>query len=279
MIQRALRAGLTSSRPDYGEACGEEVMTLSAEPGLESKEHNLYDQAIHLASISDLVCQAVRVGKEQPWTLPKPIQLGNGPMWHSGAYLAPDGSHLRRICLVSGWSDDRHFSEARSWRSIGEVCAYGLPMKQVVVVLGQNRSGKRHGYWSKAVLHPVNRKVRFRKRLHAEEGFKSSWLPIFREDHDEISSQTWLESMLADGVLEDSLFIVDIEVPTSGARQAILDLASRKLERLWKIKNLPDKNLSTCDWPSPCLFRSNCHRDEQPSGRYGFVKVEELLSE
>lgn len=265
-----------SSRPDFGNVAGEESMVLGAEPGLDSKEHNLFDQVVHLASISDLVCQAVRKTKELPWTLPEPVQIGDGPTWNSSAYLASDGSHLRRMCLVSGWSDDRHFSEARSWRSIGEASVYGLPMKQIVVILGQNREGKRHGHWSKAVLHPVNRKLRFRKKFDKSSPFKESWTPIFREDHDEISSESWLQAMLDDAVLQDSLFVVDIPVPNRDARKKILDIASRKLDRLMKIKELPMQNLSTCDFPTPCCFRGNCHSDNQPSWKYGFVQIDQL---
>lgn len=276
MMRRSIRAGLISTRSDFGECAGEESLALGAEPGLDSKQHNLYDQVIHLGSISDIVCHALRKTGETPWMIPDPVMLGDGPTWHSAAFLAPDGSHLRRVCLVSGWSDDRHFSEARSWFSLGEVCAYNLPMKQAVVVLGAHRDGKRHGHWSKAVLHPVNKKLRFRKRTEISSGFKDSWVPIFREDRDEILTSTWLQSMLDDGVLQDSLFTVDIPVPNKEARQRILDLTSRKLERVLKMKALPEQNLSTCDFPVPCSFRSNCHKNEEPSGRFGFVRIDQL---
>jgi hypothetical protein len=276
MMRRSIRAGLTSSRPDFGECAGEEAMGLGGEPGLDSKHHNLYDQVVHLGSISDIVCHAIRKSKEPPWLIPDPVALGDSSTWTSAAYLAPDGSHLRRVCLVSGWSDDRHFSEARSWFSMGEVCAYNLPMKQAVVVLGSNRDGKRHGHWSRAVLHPVNRKLRFRKRTEVSTGFKNTWVPIFREDRDEITTTTWLQSMLDDGVLQDSLFTVDIPVPSKEVRQRILDLAARKLERILKTKTIPDQQLSTCDYPVPCVFRSNCHKNEEPSGRFGFVRIDQL---
>ena len=83
--------------------------------------------------------------------------------------------------------------------------------------------------------------------------------------------------MHEDGVLADSCFVVDIPVPDQPARDKIVELASKRLEQIYKLKALPPQQLSTCDWPSPCLFRSNCHRDEQPSGRYGFVQIEQKI--
>jgi hypothetical protein len=69
------------------------------------------------------------------------------------------GQKLRRIALVSHWTDERHYAEARSWRTLGEICVYGLPMEQVVVVLGQNRKGKRYGAWSKGFQHPQSKQL------------------------------------------------------------------------------------------------------------------------
>ena len=265
MLQAAIRAGVTEgTRTDWGEVAGEECFGLGAEPGLLSSGYDVYAEVVHLSCIADIVTTAIRKTGEQPWQTPEPVQLGDGPMWTSGAYLSPDGGHLRRIVLASSWSDDRHYSECRSWFSLGEICAYGLPMQQVVIVLGQRRNGKRHGYWSKAVLHPMNRKLRFRKKHDVATGFKDSWLPIWREDHDEIETATWLQAMLDDGVLTDCCFSVEIPVPEKAARQSIVDLAARKLEKIQNLDSLPDQNLSTCDWPVACVFRADCHAGREP---------------
>jgi hypothetical protein len=194
-------------------------------------------------------------------------------MWTPSALLSPDGSHLRRVALVSNWSDDRHYSEARSWFSLGEVCAYGLPMQQVVIVLGQSRDGRRHSHWTKGLLHPANKKLRFRKKTNIAAGFKDTWHQVWREDRDEIATKDWISAMIEDDVLRDICFNVSIPVPEKAARQRILDLAARKLDRLSALKVLPDQNLSTCDWPRVCAFRNNCHSGNEPSGRYGFARI------
>jgi hypothetical protein len=274
MLQTAIRAGVTEARrTDWGEVAGEELYALGSEPGLETTHYDVHGEVVHLACIADLVATAIRKPGDGPWQMPAPVQLSDGLEWISGAYLDPQGEHLRRVVLASNWSDDRHYSEARSWFSLGEVCAYGLPMQQAVIVLGQMRNGKRHGPWAKGLLHPANRKLRFRKKRDIATGFKSSWEEAWREDHDEVSTQDWLQAMLEDGVLADVCFNVDIPVPEAAARLRIMDMAKRKLERLVLMTELPDPQLTGCDWPVPCIFRGPCHAGREPQeGVYKTVK-------
>jgi len=259
MLQRAIRAGVMSARTDFGEAAGEECYGCGVEPGLATEHYDVHAEVVHLACIADIVATAIRKPAEPPWKIPESLAA-----WKPSCFLSPAGTHLRRIVLVSSWNDERHYSEARSWFSLGQVCAYGLPMQQAVIVLGQNRSGKRHGPWTKGLRHPRNKKLRFRKKNDVSEPFKDTWLPVWREDFDDISTHDWLEAMLQDGVLQDVCFNVDIPVPGKTARQQILDLAARKLERLENLKELPDEQFTGCNWPIPCVFRTPCHGGREP---------------
>jgi len=270
MLQRAIRAGLLSDRADFGEAAGEECYGMGIEPGLDTDSYDVHGEVCHLSALADVITSAIRKPTESPWKVPEKLEN-----WRSSCFLSPDGSHLRRIVLVTSWSDDRHYSECRSWFSLGEVCAYGLPMQQVVIVLGQNRNGKRHSPWAKGLRHPANKKLRFRKKNDVSEGFKNTWLQVWREDFDDISTHDWLQAMLADGVLQDVCFNVDIPVPEKSARQAILDMAARKLEKVQNLDSLPDPQLTGCDWPRPCIFRVPCHGGRAPQ-RGVFEVVEKL---
>lgn len=260
MLQAGVRAGvLEAERKDWGEVAGEQVYGLGVEPGLATSSYDVHAEVSHLACLADIVTTAIRKSSEPPWKIPEDL-----PLWKPSCFLSPDGSHLRRIVLVTSWSDDRHYSECRSWFSLGEVCAYNLPMQQVVIVLGQNRNGKRHSPWARGLRHPANKKLRFRKKTDVSEGFKSTWLQIWREDFDDISTHSWLQAMLADGVLQDVCFNVDIPVPEKSARQSILEMAARKLQRVQNLDSLPDPQLTGCDWPRPCLFRVPCHGGRAP---------------
>jgi hypothetical protein len=275
MIQHSLRAGFTTTCEDHGQEAGDACYELGKEPGLDTEHFDVHGQVVHLATLSDILATAIRKKGEKPWLFPEPIELTSG-IWNSGAYLSPDGLHLRRVALVSGWSDDRHYSEARSWRTLGEICMYGLPMQQVVCVIGQSRSGKRHSWWTHGLRHPLNKKLRFRKKNQLDQPFKTTWREVWREEYDDITTQEWLAAMIEDDVLKDACFRVDVPVPEKVSRQRIIDLAQRKLEAVMTMREKPDQNLSTCDWPVVCSFRSPCHSGNQPSVKYGFVKVSSL---
>ena len=259
MLQRAIRAGLTSTRADFGEVAGEECYGFGVRPGLDTSHYDVHAEVCHLACLADIVTTAIRKTSDPPWEIPEPLES-----WKPSCFLSPDGAHLRRVVLVSNWSDDRHYNECRSWQSLGAVCAYELPMQQAVIVLGQNRNGKRHSPWAKGLRHPRNKQLRFRKKNDVSEPFKESWLPVWREDFDDISTHDWLEAMLKDGVLQDLCFSVEIPVPEKTARQNILDMARRKFDRLAAIQELPDPQFTNCNWPIPCIFRTPCHAGREP---------------
>jgi len=274
ILHEGLRAGLTTPRPDHGQCAGEQVYSFGAEPGLLTDHYDVYAQVVHLAALADIMATAVRKKGDVPWKVPGRVELSSTATWKSEAFLSPDGSHLRRVVLASNWSDDRHYSEVRGWRTLGEVCIHGLPMQQVVCVIGQSRSGKRHSWWTHGLRHPVNKKLRFRKKNQIEQPFKSTWKEVWREDFDDITTDEWLQAMLEDDILKDCCFKVDVPVPEKVARQKIIDLAIRKLEIIDGMEDKPDQNLTTCDWPSPCFFRVPCHKNEEPNSRQGFVRIE-----
>ena len=269
MIEAGVRAGLLElTRSDYGELAGEEVYGFGSDPGIDSKQYDQHSEVVHLACIADAVTCAIRKSGTAPWKL-----APDRPEWSSGCFLSPDSSHLRRVVFVTSWNDDRHYSTCRSWESLGEVCYYNLPMQMVVVNLGQHREGKFHSFWSHGLRHPANKKLRFRKRQKVNEPFKESWIEIWREDYDDISTRDWLQGMYEDGVLQSCCFNVDIPVPKPDARQRILNLGKAKLDTMGATTELPMQQFSTCDWPVPCIFRTPCHAQEEPSPIYGFVQI------
>jgi len=258
----------------FGEVAGAAVMQLAEDRGLDTDAQDLYSRVIHIAALSDILVSAIRKPTDEPWTRPDPVQN-----WTSGAYLSPDGRNLRRICMVSHWSDERHYSECRSWFTLGEMSHYKLPMQIVVLVVGQERCGKRHTPWTSGYLHPNNHELRFRKRSKGSRSdgnvFNDRWEKIWREDHAEISRETWLNAMLKDDILRDVCFRVDVPVPPAEQMKRIREMAARKVERLQSLTEKPEPNLSGCDWPIPCCFRKLCHSipEREPSEKNGFVRI------
>ena len=276
LLQEGIKEGLLSSRVDYGQTAGERVVEIGSQRELTTDFPGVYDQIIHTASLADVLSHALRKAVDEPWKLPEPTSLPGGQEWRPSVFLAPSGTSLRRVVLVSNWSKDKHYSFCRDWTTIGNVCAYGVPMQLAICILGQVRDGKRYGYFSRGYRHPANRGLRFRKRTEGK--FKSSWQTIFREDFDEISTSDWLSAMHQDGVLADSAFSVTVDVPQEKARTHVLDLAAKKLDRLMGLKELPDEQFTGCSWPTRCQFIAHCHAGLPPSGKYGFFRIDQLES-
>jgi len=276
LLEAGIKAGLTSTRMDYGQEAGEAVISLAAEREIVTKELNVYDLAVHHASLADVLCHAIRTPHERQWGFPEPTRLPNGIEWQGSAFMSPDGSKLRRVILVSHWDQDRHYSFCRSWETIGNIAAYTLPMQLAICVLGPMREGKHYGYFSRAYRHPINKGLRFRKRT--EGRFKESWSQIFREDFDDIPTLDWLSAMHSDGVLADSAFSVTVDVPSRDAQKHVLDLASRKLDKLMNLKEVPDERFTGCSWPVRCPYISPCHAGMEPNGRFGFVRIDQIGS-
>lgn len=272
MTLLAIQEALCGSGGDPGEMAGSAVMQYAEDRGLDTRSHKIYDSILHHAALADLLVTCIRKSGESPW-LPAPGVQN----WTSGAFISPDGLSLRRVVLVSHWSDERRDSECRSWYTLGEQAHYNLPMQMVVCVIGQERDGRRSTPFTTGFLHPKNHQLRFRKRSKGtrQDGnvFNDSWERIHREEHAEISRETWLNSMLTDDVLHEAVFRVDNPTPDQSRLQRVRQMAEAKLERLYALKEKPEGNLSSCDWPMPCPYLRCCHvlPEKEPSDKNGFI--------
>ena len=273
MIEAALRHALCAKDgAPWGELAGSEILQLAEDRGMEIDTPRLYESVIHHAALADLIATVLRKPGEAPWSIP-----ADKDGWQSDCYLSPDGSTLRRVILVSHWNDERHYSECRSWYSLGEIAAYELPMQMAVFVIGQLRDGKRSSPWTTGFLHPSgNHVLRFRKKSKStSEVFSEKWQKIYREDHAEISREAWIESMLKDDVLPEVAFPIHLPVPPDLPLRRIRDMMKTKLERLNTLTVTPEASLSVCEWPVKCEFLKLCHTlpEREPQARYGFDRA------
>jgi hypothetical protein len=267
-LYRAIETGLTySGEDDCGQVAADALMTLAVDRGLDSPQADLFGLANHLAALADYITWLLRPSGF-PWERPADVRVGE-ESWESSVFLNEAGTRLKRFSLVDHWSDERELAEGHSWYSAGETSAYGMPMDVTVLLIGQNRAGRRHGPFSKAWTHPVSKSLRMRKR--DGKGFDGAWKPVFREDT-EFSREKWLDAMTADGVLEDAVF--QVEVPVHMEAEKIRRLAEKKLASVRGLVVLPDPSPSQCDSPlSPCQFRGACWGFQSPSVQLGFVRI------
>lgn len=263
-LYEAIERGLESPDEDPGEAASDHLMELATSRGLDSNQVDILGQAEHLAGIANLVTWMLRTGAA--WKRPDPVALPGGTMWTPSAFLSADESHLRRVVLCGRWDAYRMVEEEHNWRTL-ESAIYGVPMDLLVVVLGQERSGRRHGPLTKGWTHPVSKTLRFRKRDGT--GFDGAWETVFRE-RAEFSRDQWLDTLVEDGVLGETILVH--QIPTQD--HALRELASEQLSRIENQKSVPEPQMSRCfDRFHPCQFRSCCPQGVEPSEDLGFTKV------
>lgn len=279
MLHAAVRSGLLSDREDFGEAAGEAFIEMARERGLEGlKGHQVYPSAIHHACLADILVSATRKPGDSPWVVPEPLID-----WKPSAMMDRDGSRLRQFLAVSYWNEDRQRSAIQSWSVIGEVCMYDMPMQLVVAVIGNMREGRRPSPWTRGYLHPSHKGLRFRRRgKNAADGFNERWLHIWREDHDEITRETWIQRMAEDSILQEQMFVVDVEVPQTVDRDRIRSMAQRQGSEVRSMESLPDPVLSICNDPiHPCAFRCCCwsQPESKPEdGGFDLIRMDQSIA-
>jgi len=270
VLRRAVDAGLLTEESDPGQLAGDTVMTLASERTLDV-EGSQYQCALHHAALADIIVTALR-GNGERWARPTDL-VTKGLTWVSSAFLAPSGVRLRRVLLADRWSNERFQSEVHSWKGLGEVAAYGMPLTMTVVLIGQRRDGRHHTPFSKGWAHPRSRTLRIRKRAGE---FKENWHEVWRETSD-FNRDHWLDQMRQDYVLNDVLFEKEISVPDQAVLSKVAHLAEKKLRALQQTQETPDPNPSVCFWPVPCQFRKCCWEFTVPSERAGFIPINGLV--
>lgn len=266
VLRQAVDAGLLTEESDFGQLAGDTVMTLATEREL-AVEGSQYTCAMHHAALADLIVTVLRARMPK---LGRPEDRVTKTLtWVSGVYVEASGVRLRRVVLVDRWSKERELAESHSWRALGEMSVYGMPMTLTVVLIGQRREGKHHSPWSKGFLHPVSRTLRIKKR--DGESFGGNWTPCWREEQDWLSRDKWIDTMRADHVLNDVVFDVDLDLPHPMMMDKVKRLAESKLKAIALTQELPEPRISQCDWPVPCEFRDCCWSFREPSERTGFI--------
>jgi hypothetical protein len=258
LTRQAIYEALTIDTDTPGAYAGAKGMELCASPGIETPYGEIvYDIGIHHCAIADIVTTWARFELGSVLEQLQPVKVGDHT-WAPSSLYSEKSDALVRIVLVDHFSEDRILGESRSWYTLGDIAVYNLPMIIWLVSLGASRAGKRHSAWAKGLMHPKNGKLRFKPRQNVSQGFKETWVKIWREDYASISQLTWLNAMAEDGVINDLTKEIRVDVLEEEKREEIQKLIGRKASEIQHFKTLPDPKFSACDYPRPCPFRSVC---------------------
>lgn len=265
LLSRGVDHGLQCESEDPAKAAADEVIRLCLSRPIDTEQTALLEIAESTSALAEIIVYCLRTGPA--WQHPKPLKLGEH-VWHPSCFVIPGG--LRRVVLCDHWGERRALQEARAWETL-EGALYGLPVTIIAVVLGASRQGRRHGPLSKGWLHPRSQDLRFRKRDGT--GFDGAWEAVFRE-HSDLSREEWLETLSADGMMEDTFLIQPPVEFEDRERQSIAVAATEGLSKSSRFGGTSTRALSRCfDSIHPCEFRFPCGYSREPEIGKGFISV------
>lgn len=244
-MYRALRVGLLSGSPA---AAKDELISIASRPGLDITAYNVFDIAMHHASMMEVVC-AYLIGSDGPWKAASAVSCGSFG-FQPLSYQMSDG-RLRRVVLCSSWNALREEEERQSWRTVADTCITGRPMLVNVIVIGSSRKGFRPSPWTQAYIHPENGIRRVKKK---EGVFTDNWKRVYRESTDD-GPEEWLTLMQKDGAFDDLVRYCTAEVPQR-RDEYLMDVVriSKEVEQ-----RKTEMRRSGCYRYSPCGFSKLCN--------------------
>jgi hypothetical protein len=259
VLYAAVEAGIVSSDPE--QAAKDETMRIASRKDILLTEINKFTTVRHVGYVAGIIAVALqdRFGAFSP--------VPDTDTWRSGLFKTQSGKH-HRIELVNTWDDDRLRACAHSWRVIGELAALEAPLTLTAVIIGPQRGGRRHSEWSKGLLHPVNKALRFAPRSAKKTGFNDSWEKVWREHQGEISTAKWLSAMKQDEVLDSLIISRDIAYNADDNRMVA---ARREMEYLavameGSYERSPMRR-SSCDETGrgACVWQNVCYSPTEAS--------------
>lgn len=257
----AIEFGLLSDSDDPGEAAADYAMELAVEKTIDTAETDILGLASHGSSMADFITWLLRA-ENQPWERPQPIELPDGHIWDSGAFLSQRG--LKHLALVDRLDAMTEMSLRNSWAVRGESSVYEMPVDIICVEIGTLRAGRWSNPFTKGYRHPQANTLRFRKR--DGEVFGANWERVERET-DEATREEWLDAMTDDGILEERVHLLQCDIPED--QPEVVDLAQTKLARQSSV--IPEKQPSRCfEKLRPCPYRGCCPQGVDPSMDNGF---------
>lgn len=239
----ALRAGLLAGD---GKVAKDALIAIAAQPGLDIEAWNVFDIAMHHASLMEVVVAYLTA--DGPWAIADPVD-GFSPQ----SFQMEDG-RLRRVVLCSSWNTLREAEERQSWRTIADVTATNRPMLINAIVIGNSIKGFRPSPWTRGYIHPENGILRVKKK---EGNFTEKWKRVYREQTDE-HADDWLRLMQQDGAFEDLVFSVTADRP--GNEKTVRKDMFRIINEIGR--NGTEMRRSGCYRFGPCSFARICHSQE-----------------
>lgn len=257
LLYAAVEGSLTASEPIEG--ARSVILERTSRLDVDSGDLSPLSAIRHITSTAEVIALALRQRFGCATHL-EPVPMGKH-QWQSRLFEMK--GELHRVILASYMDDDTLRSYAHSWGTVGELAALERPLSLTLVIIGNQRNGRRHSHWARAYQHPIQKSsLRFASRKR-DDGFTQAWKTVWREQTD-ITAETWLDRMASDDVLGE--LIVSRRVKYNGAdarmvqaRQELVEIAPAMAQTVDPM-SLPMRR-SSCDevGRSACEYQAVCY--------------------
>lgn len=251
-LYRGLEDGLLGKSPK------DSVMAIAANPGLDVEGVETYSIAVHLAFLAEILSSYL---------------LSMGAKWTKSGQIFEVEGEYRRIVLIDRWSEERKFSEIRSWKTMAEVCQRDAPLLLNFLVIGTTSEHRRVSPWTRGWTHPKNQGLRFKKIDGSS--LEKGWNQVWRE-RSGLSTERWLQRLQLDHCFQDLVHTVQVNVPRR--RLEFLKDIERIEQEIAALPENPPMRRSSCyQIGSTCQFAEVCNGayNKTPS-ECGWVKISDI---
>lgn len=203
-----------------------------------------------------------------------PVKM-DGFTWQVSAW-GDDTGMLHRWITVDSWDADALSRELHSWRTIGDICATGLPMTLHVIELGQRRAGHHSAAWSRAFCNPGLASVRW-KFIKPED---TKWKPVYFVDQRKMDAEEWVAAAEQERALTKLSHDVPVALPQPEQVADILrqmGLEATAMRTLVGDYSAQPMSRPACDLYVPCAYQQVCYSsDIVDLGKLNYVRAKEV---
>jgi hypothetical protein len=261
-----LCSGATPDLPHILADARSQFMQAAANPGLDTLHPPYQVAKDHCAMISTILTGIARLTLLVTKGVP-PVRLSSRLSWRT---LSPadESGMLHRWITVDHWDQTRLMREMHGWRVFGDIAITGRPLTLHVIVIGQERKGRRASPWARAWKHPTMPKLKLRFKRNDGSSF-NGWLPVYLADDPYGDVDAWVDQMYREEAARELIVHVPINTPSesvcAGTRAQVMLEGSHMLDAWVDRGAVPwsswPMSRGACDGMVPCVFQYLCHAE------------------
>lgn len=234
-IRQAVLALSSGADPELTiSAARTRFMSEAANPGLDLLDGDPWTVASDWCAMLATTLTAMSRATLLQLSRVSPVQLDSSTSWQPSSFADESGT-LHRWVSTDAIDADFLTRQFHSWHVFGDIAVCDAPMTLHVIVIGQQRGGRRASPWARAWKHPVIANRYKFQRNDGKGGHRAlagaEWRALYFADNPKSDPSAWVDVMQQEGVIASLLHHIAIAQPSEESarqcREQILDEGER----------------------------------------------------